>query len=131
MLLEVTSPSVVAAATIYNSLKLITPIPQTIASNTIAVKVKYSLTVDAKEATKLNALIDSCGLSVSSTPTPTPIVAPTTVVTPTPTPVASDISLIVNPGAFCSPAGSIGKSTTGVTYTCKTSSTDSRNRWRQ
>jgi len=35
------------------------------------------------------------------------------------------------PGAFCSPAGAIGKSTSGVTYTCKTSPTDTRNRWRQ
>jgi hypothetical protein len=40
MLLGVTSPSVVAAETIYNSLKLITPIPQTIASNTIAVDLQ-------------------------------------------------------------------------------------------
>ena len=46
-----------------------------------------------------------------------------------PTPSSQD--LIVTPGAFCSPAGAIGKSTSGVTYTCKTSPTDSRNRWRQ
>jgi hypothetical protein len=39
--------------------------------------------------------------------------------------------LIVTPGAFCSPAGAIGKSTSGVSYTCKTSPTDTRNRWRQ
>ena len=45
---------------------------------------------------------------------------------PTPTPVT-----VVTPGAFCSPAGAIGKSTSGVTYTCKTSPTDTRNRWRQ
>ena len=37
----------------------------------------------------------------------------------------------ISPGAFCSPAGAIGKSTSGVTYTCKNSSTDTRNRWRQ
>jgi hypothetical protein len=89
--------------------------------NWIAIKVKYSLTVDAKEATKLNTLTNSCGLSVSSTPIPTL----------TPTAVASNSSLIVSPGAFCSPAGAIGKSTSGVTYTCKTSPTDTRNRWRQ
>jgi len=89
--------------------------------NWIAIKVKYSLTVDAKEATKLNTLTNSCGLSVSSTPIPTL----------TPTAVASNSSLIVSPGAFCSPAGATGKSTSGVTYTCKTSPTDTRNRWRQ
>jgi hypothetical protein len=52
--------------------------------------------------------------------------APTPAPTPTPTPVS-----IVTPGAFCSPAGAIGNSTSGLTYTCKTSSTDTRNRWRQ
>lgn len=51
-------------------------------------------------------------------PSPTP--------SPTPTPVS-----IVTPGAFCSPAGAIGQSTAGISYTCKTSPTDARNRWRQ
>lgn len=37
----------------------------------------------------------------------------------------------ITAGAFCSPAGATGKSNSGVTYTCKSSSTDSRNRWRQ
>ena len=35
------------------------------------------------------------------------------------------------PGAFCAPAGAIGKNSSGVIYTCKTSATDTRNRWRQ
>lgn len=47
---------------------------------------------------------------------------------PTPTPSAQ--GQLVTPGAFCSPAGAIGNSTSGVTYTCKTSPTDTRNRWR-
>jgi hypothetical protein len=38
---------------------------------------------------------------------------------------------IITPGAFCAPAGATGVSKTGVSYTCKTSSTDTRNRWRQ
>ena len=50
---------------------------------------------------------------------------------PTPSPSISSNELTVNPGAFCSPAGAIGKASSGVTYTCKTSPTDSRNRWRQ
>jgi len=33
--------------------------------------------------------------------------------------------------AFCSPAGATGVSSSGVSYTCKTSPTDTRNRWRQ
>jgi len=147
--------------------------------NWIAIKVKYSLTVDIKEATKLNTLIDSCGLGITSTPTPTPTVSSTPTVTPTPAvsatptvtptptvsatptitptpvitpsatptptptvstapvntptpaPVENNNSLIVTPGAFCAPAGATGISKTGVAYTCKTSPTDSRNRWRQ
>jgi hypothetical protein len=137
----------------------------TYTKNWIAIKIKYSLTVDTKEATKLNSLITSCGFGVPTTPittptviatptittsaTPTPVVTPTpvttpsatpsvsptsapvSVVTPTPTPVVSTSSLIVTPGSFCTPAGAIGKSTSGVLYTCKTSPTDTRNRWRQ
>ena len=121
--------------------------------NWIAIKVKYSLTVDLKEATKLNSLINSCGIGTTTTPTPmaseTPISTPTPTVTPsvtatptptvstapantpTPTPVENNNSLIVTPGAFCAPAGATGISKTGVSYTCKTSPTDSRNRWRQ
>ena len=105
--------------------------------NWISIKVKYSLTIDKKESEKLNSYILSCGLSNSISPSPTssPTVTstPTTEVTPTPTqnlePTVS--TKIVTPGAFCSPTGAIGKSSSGVTYTCKTSSTDSRNRWRQ
>ena len=57
---------------------------------------------------------------LATAPVPIPIPSPT------PTPVS-----IVTPGAFCSPAGAIGQSTSGVTYTCKISPTDTRNRWRQ
>jgi hypothetical protein len=70
-------------------------------------------------------------ISPSVTPTPTPTVSSAPVITATPTPVATSSSLIVTPGAFCSPAGATGKSTSGVSYTCKTSPTDTRNRWRQ
>jgi dihydroorotase len=61
--------------------------------------------------------------------TPTPVV--TLPATPTPEPLATSNSLIVTPGAFCAPAGATGNSKTGVSYTCKTSPTDTRNRWRQ
>lgn len=147
----------------------------TYTQNWISIKFKYALTVDAKEAIKLNSLINSCGFGVSNTPapaptptpidsatptvtptptvsatptitptvsptpvvtpsaipTPTPTVSTAPVITPTPTPVESSSSLIVTPGAFCAPAGATGVSKSGVTYTCKTSSTDTRNRWRQ
>lgn len=54
-----------------------------------------------------------------------------TLPTSSPTPTPTNAELVITPGAFCSPAGAIGKSSSGVIYTCKTSSTDSRNRWRQ
>jgi hypothetical protein len=57
---------------------------------------------------------------------------PKVLATTEPTPISAPPSTsTVSPGAFCSPAGAIGKSTSGVTYTCKTSSTDTRNRWRR
>jgi hypothetical protein len=37
----------------------------------------------------------------------------------------------VSPGAFCSERGWYGKTKTGLTMRCKTSSTDSRYRWRR
>lgn len=107
--------------------------------NWISIKVKYSLTVDALEAEALNSLLTICGLvsTNTSTPnssaTPSPTIQPTPEVAPTPiqNTVPSTSAQIVTPGAFCAPAGATGVSKTGVAYTCKTSSTDTRNRWRQ
>jgi len=107
--------------------------------NWISVKVKYSLTVDAIEAETLNSLSGSCGFANSNSPTHTPVPTPTVSnssipeVIPTPTQNTSPTTSaqIVTPGAFCAPAGATGVSKTGVAYTCKTSSTDTRNRWRQ
>jgi hypothetical protein len=115
--------------------------------NWITVKVKWSLTADSEEISTLNSYIKSCGLvEFEQTPTPTPTSTasatptPTSTAsaTPTPTPTASAtptptaaIGPTITPGAFCSPPGAIGKSSSGVTYTCKTSPTDTRNRWRQ
>jgi hypothetical protein len=69
-----------------------------------------------------NKSSDKVNITIGNSP-PTP--------TPTPTPTQSTSELVITPGAFCSPTGAIGKSTSGVTYTCKTSTTDARNRWRQ
>lgn len=64
-------------------------------------------------------------LTQLTSPSPTPTVAFTP--TPTPTPVIATVT----PGAFCSTAGATGVSKTGTSYTCKTSATDTRLRWRQ
>jgi hypothetical protein len=119
-------------------------------SSWIAVKWRFDLTVDRAEASTLKTLITDCGFTnviigesdvvPSNSPTPitsaapTPILTPKSEPTPTPTPTSDGLitsTNIIKPGTFCSPAGATGKSSSGVTYTCKTSATDTRNRWRQ
>jgi hypothetical protein len=143
--------------------------------NWIAIKIRYSLTYDAKEAKALLNFFEVCKFgaipvqalagyryqsdqpaqplptpiassspvaSATPTPTPTPVVTatPTPIATVTPTPTATNSATptptatqlpTVSPGAFCAPAGATGRSASGVLYTCKTSPTDTRNRWRQ
>jgi hypothetical protein len=95
--------------------------------NWISVKIKYSLTVDPQEVKKLNSLVSTCGLDGATEIASVPEVPATPTQSAEPTVSAK----IISPGAFCSPSGAIGKSSSGVTYTCKISTTDSRNRWRQ
>lgn len=68
--------------------------------------------------------------AVSPSPTPEATQEPSQ----SPTPSASmspEVRIDVTAGAFCSPAGALGKTKTGLPVTCKTSTTDTRNRWRQ
>jgi hypothetical protein len=95
--------------------------------NWISIKIKYSLTADPQEAEKLNSLASTCGLDGTTEIASVPEVTPTPTQSTEPT-----VSVkIITPGAFCAPAGATGVSKTGVSYTCKISSTDARNRWRQ
>lgn len=116
----------------------------------VIIKARFELTVDAEEAKVINKYYKPCGLGyqtkesapVITQPTgqsPIPIVSSsplastTPVPTPTPTPSTTQDAnaATITPGAFCSPAGATGKSSNGTLYTCKTSPTDTRNRWRQ
>ena len=120
-------------------------------SGWVTIKAKFELTVDIAEAKVINNYYESCGLgyqtkqlepvaasptptaSESQSPTPSPSASTTSIPSPSPTPTftASPTAVpTVTPGAFCTPAGAIGKSASGVLYTCKTSATDTRNRWR-
>ena len=120
-------------------------------SGWVTIKAKFELTVDIAEAKVINKYYESCGLgyqtkqlepvaasptpiaSESQSPTPSPSASTTSIPSssPTPTITASPTAVpTVTPGAFCTPAGAIGKSSSGVLYTCKTSATDTRNRWR-
>jgi hypothetical protein len=105
----------------------------TYTANWISIKTKYSLTVDFNESEKLSSLVSECGLGAVQIPIPIPIPSESPTQSPIPTPSSSPIQTeakAVTPGAFCAPAGAIGQSLTGVLYTCKTSATDTRNRWR-
>lgn len=116
------------------------------------IKSKYNLTVDVDEAIVINKYNESCGLgyqtqqldSVDATSSPSvvdsqsPSNTPNVSTTPNPNPsstvnVTESPSVLptVTPGAFCTPSGAFGMSTKGIKYTCKTSATDTRNRWRQ
>lgn len=64
--------------------------------------------------------------SISPSPQPTPTPTPD----PSPAPGPS-VQQGVTPGSFCSPAGATAIGKNGKTYTCKTSPTDNRLRWRQ
>ena len=101
--------------------------------NWISIKSKYSLTADTKEAEKLNSVFATCGFADTAAVVPMPTSSPAPINSPSPTaqPTPQANVLVVSPGAFCAPAGATGVSKTGVSYTCKTSSTDTRNRWRQ
>ena len=120
-------------------------------SGWVTIKAKFELTVDIAEAKVISKYYESCGLgyqtkqlepvaasptpiaSESQSPTPSPSASTTYIPSPSPTPTitASPTAVpTVTPGAFCTPAGAIGKSASGVLYTCKTSATDTRNRWR-
>jgi hypothetical protein len=122
----------------------------------VTIKAKFELTVDIAEAKVISKYRESCELGYqtrqlepvvasptptvteSQSPTPTPLPSSSTSSIPTPTPTATVTASstptampIVTPGAFCTPSGAVGKSSSGVLYTCKTSPTDTRNRWRQ
>ena len=117
----------------------------------VTIKARFEMTVDIAEAKIINKYYSSCGLgyqtkqlepiiasptpSVTDSQSPTPSPSASITSNPTPTPTVSVTATpstmpTVTPGAFCTPAGAIGKSASGVLYTCKTSATDTRNRWR-
>lgn len=68
----------------------------------------------------------------TSTPSPTESATVSPSPTPTPTQAGTDLPRIT-PGAFCArdKEGTQGRAANGLIYTCKTSATDTRLRWRQ
>lgn len=101
----------------------------------VAVKVRWRLSVDPAEQSALLRLVDDCGLAAVRVTYARVAGDATAAAVPTePVPSATDgtdVRRSVTPGAFCAPAGSIGYSTAGNRYTCKSSASESRNRWRR
>lgn len=108
----------------------------------VSVKKKYALAVTPAEKDAMKDVLNSCPTQKAAKTTPikltgkNPVVGPATKPTPAqkntskaPLPKAKDVS----PGAYCAKADAgtkgIGKKN-GKSYTCKSSSTDARLRWR-
>lgn len=69
--------------------------------------------------------------ATTQAPAPTAATVPATTAATAPvTTAARPVQQGVTPGAFCSPGGASGVTNTGVSMSCTTSATDSRNRWR-
>lgn len=112
----------------------------------VAVKYRWGLSIDPAESSVLTReLSGACGDATVDVPVALTSLSPTTTTAPSTTTSTSttttsttsttlataSVSGTITPGAFCSPAGATGYSSSRVLYTCKTSSTDTRNRWRQ
>lgn len=126
--------------------------------NWVLVKYRWSLTIDPQEKTALDSQLAKCppatltipqvvagipspasataNLTKGTRPTAMPSAIPT--VSPTATPVTTSSASVtatkpVTPGAYCAAElkGASGKSADGTVYTCKTSPTDARLRWRR
>ena len=91
----------------------------------VLVKVRWSLTMDEAEHAAVRSALAGCGSTASASPA---VPAPAPVVS---TATTTSATIFVTPGAFCSPFGATGISEKGVSYTCKPSETESRNRWRR
>lgn len=112
----------------------------------VGVKYTYGLWVTAAEQNAMVSVLTTCPnqpLPTGVTPPPAPTQAPAPAApapapaapapapaAPAPAPAAPVVQEGVHPGAFCKPAGAFGHTTTGLLMQCKTSATDTRNRWR-
>ncbi|GAB4100791.1 HNH endonuclease family protein [Sinomonas halotolerans] len=93
----------------------------------ISVKATYELWVTQAEHDAMALILTDC----PGQPAPTNQTSPDAALEPAPEPQPASELPLVTPGAYCSTEGALGVSSTGVVYTCKTSETDARLRWRQ
>jgi hypothetical protein len=96
----------------------------------VAIKARYSLSVDEGEMAVIKKYYKSCSIESISV-----VILPSFKVGAGAGASSPDIDTSrlpgVTPGAFCSPNGALGISAKGVIYMCAISSTENRNRWRR
>ena len=96
----------------------------------VAIKARYSLSVDEGEMVVIKKYYKSCSIESISV-----VILPSFKVGGSSSASTPDINTSklpgVTPGAFCSPNGALGISAKGVVYICAISSTENRNRWRR
>jgi hypothetical protein len=125
----------------------------------LAIKYKFSLTVDVVETIKLRELVTECRISNfvfvenGALPSPSPSLDSSLATSTRISDLGTQITCtkdglpgkitggsaavkersfpceVITPGAFCAPLSKVGIFS-GVLYTCKPSATDTRNRWR-
>lgn len=102
----------------------------------VSVKRKYSLSVTSSEKSTMARVLKTCPQQRAAKVTPIKpagaVAKQTTTRKPASKKSVKSTAKKVSPGAFCSPRGArgVGKSN-GKVYTCKTSRTDTRARWRR
>jgi hypothetical protein len=100
----------------------------------VGVKKAYGLWVTAAEKTAMQRVLAACPTvraPVSQVShVELPVAAAPAAAKPSSAPAAHPDAGVVHPGAFCSPEGATGHTTKGTAMTCRTSTTDSRDRWR-
>lgn len=100
----------------------------------ISVKRKYALSVTTAEKSGMSRVLRSCPKQRAAKVTPIKPAGKSSSITrkPAPKKATKTTTRKVHPGAFCSPRGAKGLgNSNGKVYTCKTSKTDTRARWRR
>ena len=98
----------------------------------ISVKKKYALSVTSAEKKAMSKVLNSCKNQKAAKVTPIKPAGSSKSTTSSKPKAPGTVKVTVSPGAFCKGAdkGKRGKSKAGKTYTCKSSKSESRLRWR-
>ncbi|MGX1748608.1 HNH endonuclease family protein [Glutamicibacter protophormiae] len=98
----------------------------------ISVKKKYALSVTSAEKKAMSKVLNSCKNQKAAKVTPIKPAGSSKSTTSSKPKAPGTVKVTVSPGAFCKGAdkGKKGKSKAGKTYTCKSSKSESRLRWR-